>query len=152
MAFSNIYHTAGRTLFANIFNKSVAIPATLYLGLRTLNGVAGNPADATLADTLTSNLFEVPTAGTGYARIAVALNAANFPSSLSVAEALLITAAQTYTFTNTVTGVTHSFWCTSPDNSGILIWSNAIPSAIAKSFGNTDTYAVTPTIDFGAHA
>ena len=134
-----------------ILNGANARPANLYLGLRTLNGVAPNPADAALADTLTSNLYEVP-AGLGYTRFTLAFNSGIFVASLSAQEALLSVAAQTWTFTGTVTGVTHSFFCTTPDNSGVLICSAPIPSAIAKSFGNTDTYAVTSILDAGAHA
>lgn len=133
-----------------ILNGLISRPATLYLGLRTLDGASGHASDAALADTLTSSLYEVGT-GVGYARIALTFNSTVFVESFSSPDSLLSVAAQTFTFTNTVTGVTHSFLCTSADNSGVLIASAAIPSAVAKNFGNTDTYAVTPIFQMGTH-
>ena len=151
MAFSNIFHYSGRRWVNQILNGQIARPSTLYLGLRTLNGVGSNPSDATLADTLTSNLTEVGT-GLGYARIAITFNNTNFVESLSSPDSILTVAAQTFTFTGTVSGVTHSFLCTSSDNSGVLICSAAIPAAVVKNFGSGDTYQVTAVFAMGTHA
>lgn len=121
MSSTPVFHTSGRRWLAQVINKVVSLPANLYLGLRQLDGVSGHPADAAAADTLVSNLQEVSTSGTGYARIAMALGVGNFPDTTSGADALLTGAQETFNFTGAVNGITHGFLATTVDNTGVLI-------------------------------
>jgi|GEM_PF-2492420 len=134
MAASAKFHTGGARLFNKLFNGAATKPATLYLGLRTLDGVSGHPSDAAEADSLTSNLAEV--SGGGYARIAVTLNSTNMPESLSGADSLLTLAVQQFNFTGSVNGITHAFIADSSDNSGNLIAS--APLSTTRNVANGD--------------
>lgn len=136
MAATEHFHTVGRRLLNQIFNGSTSKPATLYLGLRQLDGVSGHPSDATDADTLTSNLQEVSTSGTGYARIAVTFNNTNMPETLSGANSILTFAVQQFNFTGTVTGITHAFIASTSDNTGVLIAS--APMSVTRNVANGD--------------
>lgn len=139
MSATQILHTGGRRLINQIINGSTARPANLYLILRTLDGAGGHTADAAADDSLTNHLNEV--AGSGYARIAIALDAAHFPETASGADSLLTAAAQTFTFTGAVNGVTHAALATTADNSGVLIAS--APLAAVRNVANGDTLTVT---------
>lgn len=139
MAATQIMHTVGRRWVNQILNGSVTRPASLYQGLRQLDGVGGHPADASAADTLTSNLQEV--SGAGYTRQGISFNATNFPESLSSADSLITVAQQTFTFTGSVTGITHSFMATSADNTGVLIAS--APLSVMRNVANGDELKVT---------
>lgn len=141
MAASQIFHTGGRRLLNQIFNGATARPTTLYLLLRQLDGVSGHPADAAAADTLTSNLQEVSTSGTGYARIAITLNTSNAPETASGADSILTFAQQTYSFTGTVTGITHAALATTSDNTGVLI--ESAPLSTTRNVANGDQLKVT---------
>ena len=134
MAATEHFHTVGRRLLNQIFNGSTSKPATLYLGLRILNG-GSNPADATDADTLTSNLSEVPSSN-GYARIAITFNSTNMPETLSSPNSILTFAVQQFNFTGTITGITHAFIATTSDNTGVLIAS--APLSVTRNVANGD--------------
>ena len=132
MAASNIFHTSGRRWLGQIINGVASLPTNLYLGLRKCDGAGGAPADAAVADTLTSNLSEI--SGAGYTAAAspgrktITRNNANFVESLSGADSLMTVASQTFTFgsAGTVTGITHAFLATTADNAGALIASAAL--------------------------
>lgn len=148
MASTQVFHTVGRRWLNQILNGSVARPATLYMGLRTLDGVGGHASDAAAADTLSSNLYEA--SGCGYARQAITFNATNFPETLSGSDSILTVAQQTFDFgtAGTLTGVTHSFLATTSDNTGVLIVS--APLGATRNFvgaaSNGDQLKVTMTV------
>jgi hypothetical protein len=144
MAATQFWHSAGLRMMLQILNGVVARPATLYLLLRQLDGVSGHPADAAAADTLTSNLSEVTTVNTGYARIAVTNNSTNFPEAASGANSLITELQQTYTFTGAglpVNGITHSAQATSSDNTGVLLCS--APLSVTRNVAVNDQLKVT---------
>lgn len=144
MTASSMWHTAGKRWKNQVLNKAVSLPTNLYLGLRQLDGVSGHPADAAQADTLSSNLQEVSTTNTGYARIPMTLNATNFPEAASSTDSLITALSQTFTFTGVglpVNGITHAFLATTSDNSGVLLLSFAL--SVTRNMGtNGDTLAV----------
>lgn len=139
MAATQIYHTAGRRLVNQILNGVTVRPGTLYMLLRTLDGAGGHAADAAAADTLTSNLYEA--SGGGYARQTIIFNSTNMPESLSGADSVLTFAQQTFTFTGTITGITHAAIATTPDNTGVLI--ESAPLATTRNVANGDQLKVT---------
>lgn len=139
MAATQIFHSEGRRLLNQIFNGATSKPATLYLLLRTLDGTGGHAADAAAADTLTSNLYEV--SGGGYARQAITFNSTNMPESASGADSILTFAQQTFTFTGTITGITHAAVATTSDNTGKLVAS--APLSTTRNVANGDQLKVT---------
>jgi len=139
MSASQIEHTAGRRWKNGVLNGTVARPANLYLILRTLDGAGGHTADAAADDTLTNHLNEV--AGAGYTRIAIPFDAAHFPETASGADSILTAAAQTFTFTGSVNGLTHASLCTTADNTGVLLVT--APLAAVRNVANGDTLTVT---------
>jgi hypothetical protein len=140
-----MWHTGGKRFKNQVLNKAVSLPVNLYLGLRQLDGASGHPADAAQADTLALNLQEVSTTSTGYARIAIILNATNFPEAASGADSLITALAQVFTFTGVglpVNGITHAFLATTSDNTGVLLCSFAL--SVTRNMGtNGDTITVT---------
>lgn len=147
MSASSLWHTAGKRWLNQVLNKTVSLPTNLYLGLRQLDGVSGHPADAAQADTLTSNLQEVTTTSTGYGRIAITLNATNFPEAASGTDSLITALAQTFTFTGgglPLNGITHMFLATTSDNSGVLLTSSAL--SVTRNVNAGDTLTVTPKL------
>lgn len=148
MAATSMWHTGGKRWLLQVLNKSVSLPTNLYLGLRQLDGASGHPADAAQADTLTSNLQEVTTTTSGYARIAMTLNATNFPEAASSTDSLITALSQTFTFTGAslpITGITHAFLATTSDNTGVLLLSFAL-STTRSAGTNGDTIAVVAKI------
>ena len=135
MAATEFLHSGGRRWINQVLNKAVSLPTNMYIGLRTLDGVSGHPADAAAADTLTSNLQEV--SGGGYARIAVTLNTTNMVEAASGADSTFTVAQQTFSFTGTIVGITHSFLATTSDNTGVLIAS--APLSVTRNVINGDT-------------
>lgn len=138
MSSSQIFHTAGRRFFNQLFGKATpSKPTLLYLGLRILDGNSGRPADANAADTLTSNLSEVSTSGTGYSRQIITVST-DITEAASGADSLLTIATKTFgPFSATISNVTHVFVATSSDNTGVLLWS--APLTPERSFGSGDT-------------
>ncbi len=146
MSATAVFHTVGRRLFNQIFNKTVSPLTTLYLGLRQLDGVSGHPADAAAADTLTSNLQEVTTTSTGYGRIAITVNGTNLPETLSIPDSLITIATQTFNFSGAglpVNGITHAFIASTSDNTGVLIASS--PLSATRNVATGDSIAETFT-------
>ncbi len=139
MAASQIIHSVGRRWINQILNGLIARPANLYLGLRTLDGASGHTADAAAADTMGSNLFEA--SGGGYARISIAFNTTNMPESATGADSVLTFAQQTFTFTGTVTGITHAFITDQAGAGGVLI--ESAPLSATRNVGNGDQLKVT---------
>lgn len=151
MAATSRIHSAGRTWFAQLLNKAISQPTTLYLGLRQLDGSGGHPADSADADTLTSNLQEVSTSSTGYARQAITVDSTNLAASVSGGNALITIAQQTFgAFTATVTGITHWFLASTSDNTGVLIGSGALSTT--RNVASGDTLKVTAKLTIGAGA
>ena len=141
MSATSLYHTAGLRFWNQVRNKANSVPTTLYLLLRTLDGTSGHTSDAAAADTLSSNLNEVSTSGTGYARIAITVNSTNLAETLSGINSLLTYAASTFNFTGTVTGITHAALATTSDNTGVLLCSAAL--SVTRNVANGDSLAVT---------
>lgn len=139
MSATQFFHNVGKRLLNQIFNGATARPGTLYLGLRILDGAGGRPADAAAADTLTSNLSEV--SGSGYARQAITFNSTNAPETANGNDSDLTFAQQTFTFSGTVTAITHAFLATTSDNTGVLVCS--APLATPRNVANGDTLKVT---------
>lgn len=144
MAASAVWHSVGLRNMFQVYTGVVSRPATLYNLLRQLDGVSGHPADAAAADTLTSNLSEMTTTNTGYARIAVTNNATNFPEAASGANSLITELQQTYTFTGAglpVNGITHAALATTSDNTGVLVCS--APLSVTRNVAVNDQLKVT---------
>lgn len=130
---SQIQHNTGSQFIAGILNGSITKGTNLYLLLRQLDGTSGRPADAAAADTLSSSLSEVPTSGTGYARIAVPWSSCTIAA---VGNTWVITVPQqTFNFTGSCTA-THSSIATSSDASGYLLCS--APLSATRNFANGD--------------
>ena len=156
MSATAIFHIGGRQLVAQLLNGSASAPASIYVGLRTLDGASGHPSDAAIADTLTSNLAEA--SGAGYTpaaspgRITVTNNNTNIPASLNGSNWQLAMVAQTFNFNSAtgspLNGVTHCFWATTANNSGLLIAS--MPLGVVRNYvgaaSNGDSEVVTPTL------
>lgn len=153
MTASSLWHTGGKRWLNQVINKTVGLPTNLYLGLRQLDGASGHPADAAQADTLSSNLQEVSTTTTGYGRIAMTLNATNFPEAASSTDSLITALPQTFTFTGVslpVNGITHAFLATTSDNTGVLLMSFALSTTRnAGTNGDTVTVTVKNLIEIG---
>lgn len=143
MSATQILHAAGARLLGQVFLGSTARPTSLYLLLRQLDGTGGHTSDAAAADTLSSNLNEV--SGGGYARQTVTFTTGGGCTEAASGNSSLITLPQkTFTFTGTITGVTHLGTATSADNSGVLLCS--APLATTRNFANGDTLAVTGSV------
>jgi hypothetical protein len=145
MSASQIIHSLGCRLIGQVFLAVTARPGTLWILLRTLDGVGGHTSDAAAADTLSSNLNEV--SGGGYARQSVTFTTGGGCTEAASGNSSLITLpAKTFTFTGTITGVTHMSAATSSDLSGVLVWS--APLATTRNFANGDSLTVTATVMF----
>lgn len=141
MSATQVFHSVGCRLFNQIFNSVLARPANLYVGLRTLDGVGGHPADAAPSDTLTVNLAECT--ATGYARQAVVNDTTHNPESASGTGSLLTLDQVTFTFTGPQNGITHAFIATTSNNAGVLIAS--APLAATRNVVSGDTLSETFT-------
>lgn len=155
MTASEMFHIGGRQLVGGLLNKSLTAPTNWYVLLRTLNG-GGNPADANVLDTLTSNLAEA--SGAGYipaaapGRIAVVNNNTNLVLAAASPNWTLSMLAQTFSFTSAtgspLVGVTHVAWATTVDNTGLLVAS--MPLGTTRNFvgavSGGDTSTVTCTL------
>ena len=139
MTASEIMHTTGRRLLGQLFNGAASKGGTLYVLLRQLDGVGGHPSDALAADTLSLNLQEV--SGSGYARQSVTWTVGGgvteAAGGVGSADSVVTLPQVTFTFTGTVTGITHAAIATSSDASGVLIIS--IPLAVTRNVANGDT-------------
>jgi hypothetical protein len=144
MPASQIFHTEGRRVYNQIFNGTITRPASVWVGLRICDGAGGRPADAAAGDTLSSNLSEVG-AGVGYARAEIVNNTTNVPETAVGADSRLTYAQQTFTFTGTVSSITHAFICTSSDATGKLLAS--APLSVARNVANGDTLKITFQFD-----
>ena len=149
MASTAKFHTAGRRLFNQIFNKAVSPLTTIYLGLRTLDGVGSHPADAANGDTLgnATTLAEVSSTSTGYARQAITVNSTNLAETLSDPDSLLTFIQKTFNFTGAglpVNGITHAFIASTSDNTGVLIASAPLSAVVNAAEG----YSLAETFTF----
>ena len=140
MAATAHIHAGGAAFIASLLNKSATMSATWYLGLRKCDGVGSDPSDASASDSLTSNLAEVGT-GVGYSRIAITINSTNLAISTSGTSSVITFTASTFSFTGSVSGITHAFLATSSDNSGSLIAS--APLQVTRNVANGDSITVT---------
>lgn len=134
-------HVGGAALVAGLLNKSLTMGTTLYLLLRKCDGVGGDPADAAAADTLSSNLSEVSTSATGYARIPITVNGTNLAISTSGTNTVITFTAEVFNFTGTVNGITHAAIATTSDNTGLLVMS--APLQTTRNVANGDSITVT---------
>ncbi len=141
MSASAIIHSGGARFLNKVSCGLLSPGATWYLGLRTLDGAGGHPADVAAADTLTSNLAEV--SGAGYARAAITLST-DVSEALSGSDSLLTFAQKTFNFTGSVSGITHAFIATTNDNTGVLIAS--APLAATRNVANGDVIKDTFTL------
>jgi hypothetical protein len=147
MASTMIFHTDGIDHLFGILNGSQSKTTSVYLLLRVLDGLSARPADAAVADTLSSNLSEVSTSGTGYARIAIAWTAAT--KTTVSGDVVLTFPAQVFSFTGTVADATHAAIATTSDNTGKLIVS--VPLSAVRNFATGDTDTVTMKLQGGQH-
>jgi hypothetical protein len=142
-----MWHSGGKRWVNQVLNKHISLPTNLYLGLRQLDGASGHPADAAQADTLTSNLTEVTTTTSGYGRILMTLNDTNFPEAASGVDSLITALQQTFTFTGAslpINGITHFFFSTTADNTGVLLCSGAL--SVTRNVASGDQIKVTPSL------
>lgn len=146
MAASMVAHTVGVQHILGILNASQTKTTNVYLLLRQLDGAAGRPADAVIADTLTTNLSEVSATGTGYGRIAMAWTTGVL--ALVSGDAVITFPAQVFSFTGALTA-THAAIATTVDNTGVLIGS--VPLQVVRNFANGDTDTVTFKLQLGQH-
>ncbi len=147
MTASSLWHTGGKRWLNQVINKHVSLPTNLYLGLRQLDGVSGHPADAAQADTLSVNLQEVTTTTSGYARISMTLNDTNFPEAASGTDSLITALQQTFTFSGAslpINGITHFFFATTADNTGVLLCSGAL--SVTRNVASGDQIKITPSL------
>lgn len=142
-----VFHTDGANHLFGILNGSQTKTTNVYLGLRVLDGLSARPADANIADTLTSNLSEVSTAATGYGRVAIAWTAGVL--STVGGDAVITFPAQIFNFTGSVTDATHAFLCTTIDSSGRLLTS--VPLQAVRNFASGDSDTVTFKLQLGQH-
>lgn len=139
IAASQIIHSVGRKYILDILNAAVSRDTAFFIGLRQLDGAGGHPADAAAADTMTSNLQEV--SGSGYSRQTATYNTTNAPNTASGADWITTFALQTFSFSGTVTGITHAFWSNATGTGGVLIGS--APLSVTRNVANGDQLKVT---------
>lgn len=153
MAQTSVFHTTGRRFLGQLPLAIATVPVTnYYIGLRTLDGLTTHPADAAAGDTLGNTTTLAECAASGYARQAAAK--ASWTEAATGGNSLLSAPAVTFTFSAVQNGLTHSFWATTVDASGVLLASNALgggsPTVINVTSGSTITETFTFLIEQGA--
>jgi len=130
------FHTNGRRYYNKLLNGVQAPPATLYIGLRTLDGTGSHPSDAAIGDTLASATTLAEVSGGGYARVPITVSSANVAEAVSGNNSVLTFSQVTFSFTGTLSGITHAFLATSSDNTGTLLAS--APLSVTRNVANGD--------------
>lgn len=122
----------GEQIILDVFFRGASAPASLYVGL-----VAGSPAETTTLATMTE------VTGTGYARIALARNATDWPTlALDVGDYRVVSLAKVFTAGGTWTGATNAFLTgAASGTSGDFIAYAAL--AATRTLLNGDTLTVT---------